>query len=102
MLGRHGVAIYGPPHQRGAGCGPISSGYGQPRIKYPGGDERMPRLETVLRIAWSLEAIHEEERHHSHGRKPSSQARFMSNERTRSQGTGERSIGAARSRVMAP
>ncbi len=38
------------------------------------------RLETVLRIARSLEAVHEEERHHSHGRKPSSQARFISNE----------------------
>ena len=42
------------------------------------------RLETVLLIARSLEAVHEEKRHHSHGRKPSSQARFVSNERARS------------------
>ncbi len=41
-------------------------------------------LETVLRIARSLEAVHEEERHHSRGRKPSSQVCSMSNERTRS------------------
>ncbi len=44
---------------------------------------RCRHLETVLRIARSLEAVHEEERHHSHGRKPSSQA-FVSNERARS------------------
>ncbi len=42
------------------------------------------RLETVPRIAQSLEAVHEEEKHHSRGRKPSSQALFMSNERARS------------------
>ncbi len=41
-------------------------------------------LVTVLRIARSLEAVHEEEKHHSHGPKPSSQARFMSNEHARS------------------
>ncbi len=45
---------------------------------------RCRRLETVLCIAQSLEAVHEEERHHSRGRKPSSQACFMSNERARS------------------
>ncbi len=42
------------------------------------------RLETMFRIAQSLEAVYEEERHHSRGRKPSSQARFVSNERARS------------------
>ncbi len=42
------------------------------------------RLETVIRIARSLEAVHEEEKHHSRGRKPSSQARFVSNECARS------------------
>ena len=42
------------------------------------------RLETVLHIARSLEAVHKEEKHHSRGWKPSSQARFMSNERARS------------------
>ncbi len=41
-------------------------------------------LETVLRIARSLEAVHEEKRHHSRGCKPSSQACFVSNERGRS------------------
>ncbi len=41
-------------------------------------------LKTMLCIAWSLEAVHGEEKHHSHGRKPSSQARFVSNERARS------------------
>ncbi len=41
---------------------------------------RCRRLETVLRIARSLEAVHEEERHHSRGRQPSSQVRFVSNE----------------------
>ncbi len=42
------------------------------------------RLKTMLHIARSLEAVHKEEKHHSHGCKPSSQAHFMSNERARS------------------
>ena len=42
------------------------------------------RLQTVLRVAWSLEAVHEEEKHHSHRHKPSSQAHFVSNEHARS------------------
>ncbi len=42
------------------------------------------RLETMLHVAWSLEAVHEEESHHSQGRKPNSQVRFMSKECARS------------------
>ena len=42
------------------------------------------RLETILCMAQSLEAVHEEEKHHSHRRRPSSQARFVSNEHARS------------------
>ncbi len=41
-------------------------------------------LETMLCIARSLEAVNQEERHHSQGRKPSSQVRFMSKECARS------------------
>ncbi len=41
-------------------------------------------LETVLRVVQSLEAVHEEERHHSRGCKPSSQACFVSNEGAKS------------------
>ncbi len=38
----------------------------------------------MLRIARSLEAVHEDEKHHSYGCKPSSQACFVSNGRARS------------------
>ncbi len=41
-------------------------------------------LETVLRVARSLEAVHEQERHHSRGRRPSSQVRFVSSKRVMS------------------
>ncbi len=37
------------------------------------------RTEDVLRLARSLEAVHEEERHASHPRNPATQARFMNN-----------------------
>ncbi len=36
------------------------------------GTSGCPCLETVLRIARSLKAVHKEEKHHSHGHNPSS------------------------------
>ncbi len=47
------------------------------------------RVDDVLRVARSLEAVHEKEKQYSRGRKPTPQARFVTNEGSRSSDTDE-------------
>ncbi len=47
------------------------------------------RVDDVLRVARSLEAVREEEKQYFRGRKPTPQARFVTDERTRSSDTDE-------------
>ncbi len=47
------------------------------------------RVDDVLRVARSLEAVHEEEKQYFRGRKPAPQAGFVTDERSRSSDTDE-------------